>query len=247
MSRLSGKVVLVTGAAGGVGSAAVAAIRREGAIAIATGLQAHNGIDHVLDVTSPDDWQRIAGAVDQAHGRLDGLINAAGIAEAGNIEETDYATWRRVLSVNLDGTFLGCKTALPLLRRRGGSIVNLSSVYGLVGAPHLPAYNASKGGVGLLTKSVALFGARLDPQVRCNAICPSFLEGAMVEKVADSLYPGVAKQHPELVKKYLSRDVPMGRLGRAAEVAEFCVYLVSDESTFVTGSSFTIDGGFTAR
>jgi 3(or 17)beta-hydroxysteroid dehydrogenase len=175
MARLQDKIVLVAGAAGAIGRAVAAAVAREGGVVIATDLKREAGIDHPLDVTSEAHWQRVLAEVDRAHARLDGLVNAAGIALLASIEDTDYASWRRVLAVNLDGTFLGCKHALALLRRTGGAIVNISSVSGLVGGHNLAAYNASKGGVRLLTKSVALHGARLKPQVRCNSVHPAFL------------------------------------------------------------------------
>src|SRR5450756_1068525 len=184
LTELKEKVVLVTGAAGAIGAAVVAAVRRAGGTAIATDLAGSAGIDAALDVTAEADWQRVAADVERQHGRLNGLVNAAGIAAVGNIEKIDFATWRRVLGVNLDGTFLGCKYAFPLLRKQGGAIVNLSSVLGLVGSHNLTAYTASKGGVSLLTKSVALNGARYKPPVRCNAVCPAFLEGPMVEEIA---------------------------------------------------------------
>src|SRR5262249_42537132 len=177
MGRLKDKVVLITGAAGAIGSAVGEAVVRAGGIAIATDVAGQDGIDHILDVTSEDDWRRVVAEVDRAVGHVDGLVNAAGIAVLGTVEETDYATWRRIMAVNLDGAFLGCKPAMPLLKRRGGAIVNLSSVSGLVGGHNLAAYNASKGGVRLLTKSVALYGARLEPQVRCSSVHPAFIAG----------------------------------------------------------------------
>jgi 3(or 17)beta-hydroxysteroid dehydrogenase len=241
MTRLRDKVVLVTGAAGAVGRAVAAAVKREGGAAIASDLAAQPGIDHALDVAREADWQSVLGEIDRAHGRLDGLVNAAGIALIGSVEDTDYASWRRVLAVNLDGTFLGCKHAMPLLKRRGGSIVNLSSVSGIVGGHNLAAYNASKGGVRLLTKSVALHGARFKPPVRCNSVHPAFLEGPMVEDIL------AQTGRPEVARSQLARDIPLGRLGEPAEVAELCVYLLSDEARFVTGAEFTIDGGLTAR
>ncbi len=196
----------------------------------------------MLDVTVEDELAEACWRdVDRAHGRLDGLVNSAGIAHLGTIEDTDYATWRRVLAVNLDGTFLGCKHALALLKRGGGAIVNLSSISGIVGGHNLAAYNASKGGVRLLTKSVALHGARLKPQVRCNSVHPAFLEGPMVEDIL------AQTGRPEIARGQLSRDIPLGRLGEPTEVADLCVYLLSDESRFVTGAEFTIDGGLTAR
>src|SRR5262245_30555519 len=117
MARLRDKVVLITGAAGAIGQAVTAAVRREGGTAVATDLAERAVIDHGLDVTAEQSWQSVLEEVARAHGRLDGLVNSAGIAHLGTVEDTDYATWRRVLAVNLDGTFLGCKHALPLLKR----------------------------------------------------------------------------------------------------------------------------------
>jgi 3(or 17)beta-hydroxysteroid dehydrogenase len=240
MAELNGKIVLVTGAAGAIGDAVAAAIRQAGGTAIASDLKAHAGVGLALDVTSEVDWQRAAGEIERTHGRLDGLVNAAGIVATGTIEQLDFATWKRVLAVNLDGTFLGCKYALPLLRKKGGAIVNLSSVSGLVGGHNLAAYNASKGGVSLLTKSVALHGARLKPPVRCNAVCPAFVEGPMVE----SLVKGA--RDPQAAREKLNSGIALGRLGRPDEIAALCIYLLSDEAAFITGADLPIDGGLTA-
>jgi 3(or 17)beta-hydroxysteroid dehydrogenase len=241
MQRLKDKVVLITGAAGSVGKAVAQAAMAQDAIVVTTDLAGRQGSDHVLDVTSELDWLRVIAEIGRRYERLDGLVNAAGLAALGNIEETDFAAWRQILAVNLDGTFLGCKHGLALLKRRGGAIVNVSSVAGLVGGHNFAAYNASKGGVRLLTKSVALHGARLEPKVRCNSIHPAFLEGPMVDNILEQT------QFPDAARARVLRDIPLGRLGTPAEVADLCVYLLSDESRFVTGAEFVIDGGLTAR
>ncbi len=240
MARLKDKTVLITGASGAVGRAVVEAVNAAGGVAVTSDL-AGQGAEHSLDVTSELDWLKTIADIGRTRGRLDGLVNAAGIAALGNIEETDFATWRKIMSVNLDGTFLGCKHGLSLLKVQGGSIVNLSSIAGLIGGHNFAAYNASKGGVRLLTKSVALHGARLNPQVRCNSVHPAFLEGPMVDMILqDTNFPDAARAR-------ITRDIPLGRLGTPAEVADMCVYLLSDESRFVTGAEFVIDGGMTAR
>jgi NAD(P)-dependent dehydrogenase (short-subunit alcohol dehydrogenase family) len=238
MPQLSGKIILVTGAAGGIGDAICRAIGEAGGLALASDLEGH--ADIALDVTSEDDWRRVHDDIAREHGRLDGLVNAAGVVALGTVEDVDVATWRRVLGINLDGTFLGCKYAMPLLRKNGGAIVNMSSVSGLIGGHNLAAYNASKGGVSLLTKSVALYGARLKPPVRCNAICPAFIEGPMVDETVR------AARHPERAMEKFTSSIPLGRLGKREEVAALCVYLLSDEAGFVTGADFPIDGGLTA-
>jgi NAD(P)-dependent dehydrogenase (short-subunit alcohol dehydrogenase family) len=237
MSRLRDKVILITGAAGGIGSAIGRAIVREGGRPVLTDMAGVAGMDHALDVTSEDEWTRVIAAV----GRLDGLVNAAGIAPIGTVESTDYGLWRKVMAINLDGTFLGCKHGMTAIKRNGGSIVNISSVSGIVGGHNLAAYNASKGGVRLLTKSVALHGARQKPQVRCNSVHPTFIEGPM----AESLFKVVP--NPAEVKARMERQIPLQRFGKPAEVADMIVYLLSDESVFVTGAEFVIDGGLTAQ
>ena len=241
MGRLKDKIVLVTGAAGAIGSAVADAVVQAGGIAIATDLAGRAGIDHALDVTKEDDWVRVLAEIARVAGRLDGLVNAAGMAVLGTVEDTSLADWRRMMAVNLDGTFLGCKHALALIKRNGGAIVNISSVSGLVGGHNFAAYNASKGGVRLLSKSVALHGARLDPKVRCNSVHPAFIDGPMVDAVI------AATPDPERARTRMARDVPLGRFGRPTEVADMCVYLLSDESAFVTGAEFVLDGGLTAK
>ena len=240
MSDLTGKIVLITGAAGAVGGAVTQAVEAAGGTPITADIAAGPEIDAALDVTAEADWQRLTAEIERGHGRLDGLVNAAGIVALGNVEALDFAAWKRVLAVNLDGTFLGCKYAFPLLRQRGGAIVNLSSVSGLVGGHNFAAYNASKGGVSLLSKSVAMHGARCRPPVRCNAVCPAFLEGPMVD------FTVAAARNPQSAREKMASAIPLGRLGQPAEVAALCVYLLSDEAAFITGADLPIDGGLTA-
>ena len=211
MAQLDGKIVLISGAAGAIGSAVVAAVKQAGGVAIATDLKVRPGVEHALDVTAEADWARVTAEIARQHGRLDGLVNAAGIASVGHIENVEFAEWRRVLSINLDGTFLGCKHAFPLLRKQGGSIVNLASVLALIGGHNLTAYSASKGGVSLLSKSVALYGARFKPPVRCNAVCPAFVEGPMVDAIAQFARSGVSA-----ASSWLEGDSarPHGQAGR---------------------------------
>ena len=239
MGRLRDKVILITGAAGGIGSAIAEAVVRNGGIAVATDIEGRPGIDHPLDVTSEADWQRVIGAIGASAGRLDGLVNSAGIAPMGTVESTDYALWRKVMAVNLDGTFLGCKHALALLKRHGGSIVNISSVSGIVGGHNLAAYNASKGGVRLLSKSVALHGARQNPQVRCNSVHPTFIEGPM----SDALFKVVP--NPAEIKARMESQIPLRRFGTPEDIGPLAVYLASADSDYVTGTTYLIDGGLT--
>lgn len=240
--RLTDRIVLVTGAAGTLGRAIAAAIEADGGTAIRSDLAGRDSMDHVLDVTREEDWQAVAQAIAARHRRLDGLVNNAGIVHLGDVEQTSLADWRRVMAVNADGVFLGCKYAMPLLGRSvAPSIVNLSSVSGLVGGSNLAAYNASKGAVRLLTKSVALSGARKSPKVRCNSVHPAFVEGDMVDGIAAST------RDPLRSKERMAGDIPLGRFAAPAEIAEAVVWLLSSASSFMTGSELVVDGGLVAR
>ncbi len=239
---LTGHVVLITGAAGTLGRATATAVRAAGGTVLATDLAGPGeGVDLAHDVTSETGWARVIAEAGSRHGRIDGLVNNAGIAILGSVEDTSLADWRRVMAVNADGVFLGCKAAWPLLKRsRAASIVNLSSVSGLVGGANLAAYNASKGAVRLLTKSVALHGARLDPPIRCNSVHPAFVEGPMVDGIA------AAARDPERARGKMAASIPLRRLARPEEIAASIVHLLSPAAGFVTGSEIVIDGGLTA-
>jgi NAD(P)-dependent dehydrogenase (short-subunit alcohol dehydrogenase family) len=241
-TSLHGRIVLITGALGTIGRATTAAIRALGGTVIASDLGAAGEVDIALDVTQEDAWTAAMAAIERSHGRLDGLVNGAGIVVMGDVERTSFADWRRVQSINVDGTFLGCKHAMPLLARSTApSIVNISSISGIVAGHNLAAYNASKGAVRMLTKSVALSGARKQPPVRCNSVHPAFVEGDMVGSIL------ATTRDPERARERLLADVPLGRMAKPEEVAASIAWLLSDASAFVTGSELVIDGGLVAR
>jgi NAD(P)-dependent dehydrogenase (short-subunit alcohol dehydrogenase family) len=234
-------VVLITGAAGTLGRATAKAVRDAGGTVFATDLTAGDGIDMVHDVSCEADWARVIAEAETRFGRLDGLVNNAGIVHLGSIEDTAFEDWRRVMAVNSDGVFLGCKAAWPLLKHSAApAIVNLSSVSGLIGGANLAAYNASKGAVRLLTKSVALHGARTTPPIRCNSVHPTFVEGAMVDAIAG------ATSDPARSRQKMEAAIPLRRLAQPGEVAAGVVHLLSPASSYTTGSELVIDGGLVA-
>jgi 3(or 17)beta-hydroxysteroid dehydrogenase len=248
--RLAGKSALITGAASGIGRATAALFHGEGARVAATDLNEAGlkalGEDADLtlahDVTNEARWREVVDEVVAAFGRLDILVNSAGIAALGNIETTTLADFRKVNAVNAEGVFLGCREAVRAMKASGGgAIVNLSSVAGIVGDAHSLAYCASKGAVRLLTKSAAVYCARAGYAIRVNSVHPSFAETPMVLE-------GIARaRDPERIRAGLMRAAPMGRMGKAEEVANMILFLASDESSFTTGAEFTVDGGLTAQ
>jgi 3(or 17)beta-hydroxysteroid dehydrogenase len=254
MARVKDKIALITGAASGLGAASARLLAAQGASVVLSDLNAEQGtriaaeigakalfLQH--DVTSEEHWQQVVDNTLQTFGQLDILLNSAGIAIFKDIEATSLAEWRRIHAVNLDGVFLGCKYGVAAMKRSGagGSIINMSSVSGLVGGHNLAAYNSSKGGVRLLTKSVALHCARQGYHIRCNSIHPTFVDTPMLRSVID------AGDDPAKTETALKRQVPLGRLGRVEDIANMVLYLASDESSFVTGAEMVIDGGVTAK
>jgi len=239
MARLAGKVVIVTGAAQGIGNAVAKLFAQEGAVVIAGDVRtaaAQDGITAVaLDVSSPADWQRVTEQTLAQHGKIDVLVNNAGIVEAyGPIHETDLASWNRVIAVNQTGSFLGIQAVLPAMRKAGrGSIINFSSIWGNVGVPGAAAYNAAKGAVRNMTKNAAVTYA--PENIRVNSVHPGLIRTPLVEAQPDAMNQGIIGQ------------TPMGRMGTPQEVAYGCLFLASDESSFVTGSELVIDGGYLAQ
>jgi NAD(P)-dependent dehydrogenase (short-subunit alcohol dehydrogenase family) len=255
MTRLEGKVAVITGAASGIGLAFARAFAAEGATVYVTDVSTEAGekaaaeIRHGaafarLDVTKPGDWEALAAAIDSQHGRLDVLVNNAGLGLGGTVEDCTDEVWNTSLAVNVTGVFLGCRTMMPLLRKsRGASIINVSSIFGIVGDQFTVAYSASKGAVRALTKSAALHCAGMDPPVRVNSVHPGFVLTPMVEKA-------VAELPAEVAEQYMARTVglvPLGRIAEPDEVTGVAVFLASDEARYVTGAEYVVDGGFTAR
>ena len=193
------------------------------------------------DVAKEEDWKRVIASTVARFGGLDILVNNAGVALPANAEDTTLDQWRWLMSINLDGVFLGVKYAIGAMKAKGGSIVNLSSIEGLIGDPNLAAYNASKGGVRLLTKSAALHCAKAGYKIRVNSIHPGYILTPMVEGYV------AAQADPAAAKTALAALHPLGHIGEPDDIAYGVLYLASDESKFVTGSELVIDGGYTAQ
>jgi NAD(P)-dependent dehydrogenase (short-subunit alcohol dehydrogenase family) len=242
VDRLAGKIALVTGAASGIGLACIERFAAEGAHAIGADVQhAANGAH--LDVCDEAGVASLVAQVAREHGRLDVVVNAAGVAGGGPVHLLDAAAWDRVLDVNLKGTFLVCKHALAQMLKQEpmhgerGSIINVASIEGLEGTAGGSAYNASKGGVVLLTKNLAIDYGRSG--IRANAICPGFVETPMLESVLGA--PAMAKIRDEIRNEHKLR-----RFGRPEEIAAVACFLASSDASFVSGQAIAVDGGFTA-
>lgn len=264
MDRVKGKVALVTGGASGIGRATSLLLAREGATVVVTDVQDEQGKDCVAaikkaggdgiflhhDVSSEDQWISIVTEVRSRFGKLDVLVNNAGIAIAGSVLTMTLSDWRRQQSINLDGVFLGVKHSLPLMRESGGgSIINISSLAGLKGSATLAGYCATKGGVRLFTKAVAMECGAARDNVRVNSVHPGIIETPIWLGIIPGTIPGADQpgsnapnldQMSELV-------VPMGKKGMPEDIAAGILYLASDDSRYVTGSELVIDGGMSTR
>ena len=253
MGRVDGKIALVTGAASGIGLQASLRLAEEGARVMMTDINVENGKKEAeklgrnaeflkLDITLEEDWISVLRETVKRFQSLDILVNSAGMVLIADVEQISLEDWRQVHAVNLDGTFLGCKHGVRVMKEFGaGSIINLSSVSGLIGGFNLAAYNSSKGAVRMLSKSVALHCARSGYGIRCNSIHPTFIETPMLDSMIQDA------PDPEKARQTLIRQVPLTRIGTTDDVAKMIVYLASDESTFVTGTEMVIDGGVVAQ
>lgn len=255
MGRIDHKNALVTGAAQGLGAAIASMLAREGARVALTDINIDGAreiaaeINRKLpdsaiaieqDVTEEAGWQRVFDQVRSAFGGLHILVNNAGIGSIASVEDETLDNWRHVHAVDLDSVFLGCKYGVPLIAESGGgSIINVSSISGIIAGHNLAAYNSAKAGVRHLSKSVALHCARAGNNVRCNSVHPVFIDTPILD--------GMAKDGDrQAALEKLSRQIPLGRVGQPDDVAYAVLYLASDESGFVTGTEIRVDGGISA-
>lgn len=264
--HVQGKVALVSGAARGIGAACAAVLASHGARVIVTDVAAEEARAVVeaitraggvaefmaLDVTREEQWRAVVDAAVDRHGGLDVLVNNAGIALVRTLLETTLEEWRRVHAVNLDGVFLGTKCAVDVMRPggrsgRGGSIINLSSVGGIIGAEGLSAYCSTKGGVRLFTKSVAIECGRAGYGIRVNSVHPGNTDTPMFrQELVDMRDKGVVASVEEALQFYMDMQV-LPEIGQPRDIAAMVLFLASDASRFVTGAEFVVDGGLTAQ
>ena len=249
MNRLEGKVAIITGAAMGMGRTEALLFAEEGATVIVTDVQEVEGKQTAemitnnggnaefvkLDVSKENEWNKVIDYVTKEYGKVDILVNNAGILILKTLDETTAEEWDRIFDVNSKGVFYGCKCILPAMQKAGGgSIINISSIYGIIGAPSAAAYEASKGAVRELTKAAAVDYAKYN--IRVNSIHPGLIDTPMTEDII---------KDPERMKSVLCTTL-FARPGTPMEVAYPVLMLASDESTYMTGAEIVIDGGYTA-
>ena len=254
MTRLAGKVAIVTGGGSGIGRAVALAFAREGARVTVTGrrqeklaetlqemrAQGGEGLAVVCDVSKAADTQRAAEQTEMAFGRTDVLVNNAGALSVSTIETISEEDWNRVIATNLKGPFLMSRAVLPQMKRAGGgTIINIGSILGLYAMKDRAAYCASKGGVTMLTKAMAVDHAK--DKIRVNCICPSIVETDLVKGLFSETEEGRRVRDTRLA------NIPFGRFGKPSDVAELAVYLASDESSWMTGTALPLDGGLSAQ
>ncbi|MEE2667796.1 MAG: SDR family oxidoreductase [Pseudomonadota bacterium] len=255
--RVDGKMSFVTGAAQGLGEAIAYMLAKEGSKVVLADINydkvvsvserinnefPEQAFSLKLDVTSEDQWKESLIEAEKLMGGINVLVNNAGIGGGTTIEDTDYETFQNVMKVDTDSVFLGCKYAIPIMKNYSpGSIINTSSISGLIAGHNMVSYNTAKAGVWMLSKSVALHCARQAYNIRCNSIHPTFIN----TPILDNMLKRSNVERDELLMK-LARQVPLGKVGEPNDVAYTVLFLASDESKFITGSEIKIDGGISA-
>lgn len=248
--KFSGKTAIITGGASGIGRetairfaeagchVVVADLNLDAATKVAARLST-NSIGLKLDVSSEESWVEVIKCTEDTFGGLDILVNCAGVGFADDFEDMPLDHWNAMISVNLTGTFLGCQNAIKLMKKskKPASIVNVSSVAGLVGGEDIAGYSASKGGVTMLTKSVALYCAGKDQNIRCNSIHPTYVDTEMLDPVAEAF------SSRQAMLDGMASQIPIGRVAKPADIASTILFLCSDEAGMVTGHSMVVDGG----
>jgi NAD(P)-dependent dehydrogenase (short-subunit alcohol dehydrogenase family) len=257
MNFWQNKVVLVTGGSSGLGRIIAEAFSAQQAKIVIVGLEPEavsqaademraEGRDVLgisADITQQPDVDRVFAQAVEHFGRLDVLVNNAGIAIIGSVEDTSLADWRRTQAVNLDGVFLGTRAAIAAMQPAGGAIINVSSIEGIIGEPLIAAYNASKGGVRIFTKSAALHCAERGYPIRINSIHPGYVATPMVSGAVGQMSAAAG----QAFRQEILRRIPLGRLARAEEIAAGIAFLASDDASYMTGAELVVDGGYTAR
>jgi NAD(P)-dependent dehydrogenase (short-subunit alcohol dehydrogenase family) len=254
--RVEGKIALITGAGSGLGRASAIHLAREGANVLATDLNEDTAAETAQminderqgaaisarhDATVEEDWQSALEQAKDHFGGLHVLLNNAGISIGGDIESTDFATWKKLQEIDVDSVFWGCKLALPLMAASGGgSIINISSTVGILGNPLTLAYGTAKAAVRSLTKSVALHCAKEKYNIRCNSVHPTFIKTPLLQRFADAVGGDKQKAYDTLAEL-----IPLGDILETDDVTYGIIYLASDESRMMTGAEFVIDGGLT--
>lgn len=252
--RLEGKTAVITGGAKGIGKATALLFSREGANVVIADIDSAAGHEVVADiienggqaifaytdVTDIDQVERMMDLAEQEYGKIDVLFNNAGIALFIPTTEMSEQQWKSFMDINLNSVFYGCKCAIPrMIKNQGGVIINCASIHGHVAGPMITAYATSKGGVVMMTKALAAEYANLN--IRVNAICPGYVKTPMILDIRDEM-----GEHGSAMEAHLCSQHPMGRLAEPEEIASAVLFMASDESSFMTGSSLVIDGGYTA-
>ena len=255
--RLKDKVALVTGAGSGIGEAIAKRFAEEGAVVVVTDINAEGAQRvaadiaatggkaeaHTQDVTDEAAWTRVVDDILARHRHLDVLVNNAGIVILGTVEDATLEDWRTTQAVNGESVFMGTRAAIRAMQLRGGSIINISSIEGIIGEPNTAAYNYSKGGVRIFSKSAALACAQQGYPIRVNSVHPGFIRTPLVE----GAFAAMPEHEAEAMLNRITGQIPVGTMGEPLDIANGCLFLASDESRYMTGSELVIDGGCTCH